>query len=318
MIFELILLSSLNAPTPDKYHFESLLPGSCDSWNSDCADSNRHDVSGVQILNFSVCDLNKDGYKEILIDTYASENFNEDHFPYSDTSAWLMVLDHNLNFLFTPLEFPGPTGSVELLPINTSANETVILGKYIHASPLKGPGKLFLANHKGKLFKEIIIPYDDYLFRMQPLSTNYQKHKNIISGVKLDGGFYKIYENLVVSKVSDIKSTKWLPALLDIDLDGSDEIIALAPDLKKHLILRYNFSHPVEIDFPIQSTMPIFSVKLNGPNPPQLSVQGDQDWKLFDYGINPVYRVRFLIWIGIYLLALSFILVIRKLYSFQL
>jgi len=40
--------------------------------------------------------------------------------------------------------------------------------------------------------------------------------------------------------------------------------------------------------------------------------------KLFDYNINPVYRFRILIYIGIYAFLLGFILVIRKLYAIQL
>jgi LytS/YehU family sensor histidine kinase len=49
-----------------------------------------------------------------------------------------------------------------------------------------------------------------------------------------------------------------------------------------------------------------------------LSVQGEQRWKLLEYGINRVYQYRFLIYLSIYVVILSFILIIRKLYSIQL
>jgi len=89
------------------------------------------------------------------------------------------------------------------------------------------------------------------------------------------------------------------------------------PSQKVHIILRNNFGHPVEFDFPIQSTNPIFSVKLNGEEPPQFSVQGDLEWKLYDYGINPVYRSDFLSISGLYV-GLGFIGIIRNLYAIQL
>lgn len=275
-------------------------------------------LSGAYIDNLSLFDLNKDGFEEILLKTFAAGNFNEDPFPYSDTCSWLMVLDHDLNFLFPPIEFHGQTGSVEILPLKTVIGETVILGNYHHASHSGHPEKVFLTDLKGKFLKEKLIKTDDILSTLCFLNSREMDSKNVITGVILDIGFFAIKANLDIKQVSDIKFLRKLPSFLDIDQDGHDEIIGLPPGHEKHLILRDNFSSPVTIDFPVQSTVPLFSVKLNGDNPAQLSVQGDQEWKLFNYGINPGYRLRFLIWLGIYLAILGFILIIRKLYSFQL
>ncbi len=144
------------------------------------------------------------------------------------------------------------------------------------------------------------------------------KAGNAIIGAEIDVGFFEINEQLDIKPICDVKFSRKLPSVLDIDQDGHKEFIMLAPNHQQTLILRDDFTFPVAIDFPVQSTVPVFSVKLNGERPSQLSVQGDKDWKLFNYSINPVYRYRILIYLGIYLCVLGFILVIRMLYSFQL
>ncbi len=129
--------------------------------------------SGTYIDHLLLFDLDCDGFEEILLNTYASGNFNEEPFPFTDTSSWMIVLDHDLNFLFQPVEFPGQTGSLEILPLKTKNGETVILGKYLHASTSGYPGKIFLADLKGNFLNERIIKVNDILFNMD-LLTQYE------------------------------------------------------------------------------------------------------------------------------------------------
>jgi len=274
--------------------------------------------SGAYIENFQLSDLEGDGFREIILSTFASDNFNEESISYKDTSSYLMVLDHNLLFLFPPVEFPVPTGSIQVMPIKTESGETFYLCRYSHASPSGHPGKLFLADLKGNIIREKELQVDNKLFFMRLLPALKGGRNNVVLGAVDNNGFTIINENLEIFQISDLRFSSYRPSIIDIDQDGQDEIIILSPNQQQHIILRDDFSSPVTIDFPVQSTVPLFSVKLNGDNPPQLSVQGDQEWRLFNYGINPVYRLRFLIWLGIYLVILGFILLIRQLYSFQL
>jgi two-component sensor histidine kinase len=278
----------------------------------------RSPESGAFIANIRLSDLDHDGFEEILLSTYAAANFNDDPFPYSDTSCWLMVLDHDLKFLFPPVEFPGPTGSLELVEMKTRDGNYVALGKFSLAAPERQFGKFFLTGTDGRFIREKDITGNDPLFTLglNPYSHNGDGSK--ITGMVEYGGFYEIDENLDIEQVSTISFSRRKPSLIDIDRDGTLEIIILDPGHERHTILRENYRFPVSIDFPIQSAVPLFSIKLNGEMPPQLSVQGDQTWKLYNYGINPVYRYRFLVYAGIYMFFLGFILLIRKLYSFQL
>lgn len=259
-------------------------------------------------------DLNEDGFDEIMLHTYASDNFMSAPIPYSDSSAWIMVLDHELNFLFPPVEFPGMTGSVQIFPLKSSDGTMLIWGKYSHSNPFIEYSSIFLADLNGSIVKERKFLLDDPFFHV----GSFLYDNNKIKGYEEHIGFVQINEALEINKISNLALSMRSPELLDIDQDGMNEIIILKPGQQKHQILRNDFFHPVDLDFPLQSENIAFSVKLNGKNPPQLSVQGDQVWKLFDYGINTVYRLRFLIYTGIYLIILAFITLIRQLYAVQL
>lgn len=273
--------------------------------------------SGAFITGLSLTDLDDDHLPEILLSTFASDNYNEYPFLYTDTSAWFMALDHDLQFLFPPAEFPHPTGNLQLMPLINQSGQKLILGFYSHASVIGHPGKFFISDPRGKILKEKEIGPDDILFNSK-LIGHYGNNLSKAILVTTDQGFTVLDEMLNPEFEARTDVTLKNAYLYDIDLDDKKEIIYPAPGEKQHVILRQEFSHPVFIDFPLQLTTPVFSMKINGENPSQLSVMGDQIWKHFDYGINPMWRFRFVIWIGVYLAILGFILIIRKLYSFQL
>jgi two-component sensor histidine kinase len=274
--------------------------------------------SGAFIGNMKLCDMNGDNYTEILLSTYAASNFNQDPFVYTDTSCWMMALDHKLHFIFPPPEFPGAAGSLELAVIKNIKGLPFILGKYAIASPMRHAARLFLAGPDGNIIRERKINVDEVYFKMGLLHSSLNRKNDAITGIVENTGFFEINSELEIKPLKEIKYSRWSPSVIDLDNDGQNEVIALSPGHENHVIFRNDLTQPVIIDMPVQSTVPLFSVKLNGHHPPQLSVQGDQDWKLYDYGINPVWRYRFLIWLAVYLSVLIFILIIRKLYSFQL
>lgn len=274
--------------------------------------------SGAFIGGISLDNLDEDPFYEIMIYTSATDNYMEDPVPYSDSSSWLMVLDHTLEFMFPPMEFHGRTGNVKTISTMSDTHGKILVCSAKYQSKSKFVDKLFLIDLKGDIIREKPFSHENplTLFKTDPIS--FGKDTVNMLGYILNQGFYEIESDLRTRKLSDILLTHWDPQFLDIDLDGTDEIILLQTNQQKHQVLRHNFTGAVELDFAVQSTPLILSVKRNGDLPPQLSVQGDRVWKLFNYGLNPVYRLRFLIWLGIYLIILGFILAIRKLYFIQL
>lgn len=274
--------------------------------------------SGAFISWIDLENLDQDQFPEILVSTYAAGNYNEQPVEYSDTSSWLMVLNHDLTFRFPPIEFPGQQGGAKVYALKSGSGSKNLICSAAYGTPEVDTLLWSRLSPDGVFIKKKYLNFKDsnnhvgFISRLSELNDEY------ILGLIVNNGFFLVDSGLKSRRISNVKAPRILPTLMDIDLDHEMEVIMLSTTHKTHLIYRKDFSFPVAVDFPIQSTPPIFSVKLNGPNPPQLSVQGDQTWKLFDYGINPKWRFRFLIWFGIYLGVLAFIMMIRKLYSFQL
>lgn len=274
--------------------------------------------SGACVSRLVMSDLDRDGYDEMILNTYAPSNYNKEPCKYTDTSSWFMALDHTLHFLFEPIEFKGVFGGVMAVPIELKDGRRMIFGSATQGYPHIDKRTFFISDIHGRMILEKSMEIQDPRSSMGILTSPKGRDPHVVLGVLEKDGFYEIDENLEIRKISDIQYSRRAPYFVDVDADLKEEIILLSPDNKKHTIYRNDLTHPVSIDFPVQSIDPVFSVKLNGQDPPQLSVSGDTEWKLFNYGINPVYRWRFGIYGGIYLIILGFILIIRKLYSIQL
>lgn len=273
---------------------------------------------GANISNFLMTNLDQDPYPEFVLNTYASGNYKDDPVPYSDTSSWLIVLDHDLGFLFPPLEFPGRTGGLQATLIQTSGGAKRILCCAGYGSPRPNTLEIFLADLQGNVIRQRLSDFNNAFASIGLLlSVPGFTEDHALYGIEKEG-FYEIDSMLEIRRISEVTFSRRHPDFLDIDLDGMQEIILLVPGHQKHLVCRRDFSHAVELDMPMQPEPLLLSVKLNGDAPPQLSAQGDQVWKLFDYKVNLAYRLRILVWLGIYLAVLSFILGIRKLYGIQL
>mgnify|MGYP006291427565 CR=1 FL=1 len=63
-------------------------------------------MSGVSLHHSALFDLNRDSFPEVLLETSATGNYKTS-VPFCDQSAWLMVLEIDMDYLFGPVEFPG-------------------------------------------------------------------------------------------------------------------------------------------------------------------------------------------------------------------
>ncbi|NOX38893.1 MAG: HAMP domain-containing histidine kinase [Calditrichaeota bacterium] len=71
--------------------------------------------SGVDITDFTVCDLDGDGFSEIILDTYTSENLPDNSPEPNDHYTWLIVLNHQLKPLVNPRRlFPAISKAISV------------------------------------------------------------------------------------------------------------------------------------------------------------------------------------------------------------
>ena len=90
-------------------------------------------ASASIIGSIKFIDLDGSGYPEIIGNMGAAGNIHDSiGIPYSDYSAWLMVLDHNLDYLFDPIEFPGLHSLITVQAFK-SKGVNMILAFYSHS-----------------------------------------------------------------------------------------------------------------------------------------------------------------------------------------
>jgi len=259
-----------------------------------------------------IADLNGDGIPEILSESYAvANNLRRFELPYDDSCAWLMVFDHHLDFVFPPVKFPGKY--IQLLPrVLTVPGKNRIIVLLTTRSPGTGPPKLLLFNVAGKLLKERIL--DDTLqLRKFDLVRSDEQPNNLFL-IREGGMVEELDSGLQVIDREKIEGVGCPNAFaIDIDGDGIREFFFPGYRGTPFVITRADFSHPVTIANPLDFDMSNHSVILEKGRPGSLFIQSGNRYIICSYERNPVFYLKYPVYLTIYLLALGFILLIRYL-----
>lgn len=260
-------------------------------------------VSSGFILGLFQADINSDGIKEILPYGYASNNIRPEDAMYHDHSAWLMVLDQNLQFMFEPVEFRG--NYVHLKPLYNKKNGQFLevfssvqdkdslpsvcgidtVGNILYRNVLQNDAQdAFLTEHNEKLMY-VTSSYTDGL-------SIYDNNKKLLDHINLKGTIYQ----------------------MDVDLDGSAEIINAARESSKFIIYRPGLRHPavcnIEWEPGDEERMSLIKNKGKILN---ISFQAGGKEYLMKYGPNSLYYLNYGIYAVVYLSFLGFVQVVQLL-----
>jgi len=109
--------------------------------------------SATIIHDIKFTDLNNDGCFEIIGNTYACGNYPDTlSLPYNDYSAWLFVLNNDLDFVFIPIEFPGFHTRVMVQPFSSGTGNYILVFLNNTGSG-KAENTMYLFNKKGKIVR---------------------------------------------------------------------------------------------------------------------------------------------------------------------
>ncbi|MDA3907211.1 MAG: histidine kinase [Bacteroidales bacterium] len=268
--------------------------------------------------NLNFIDFDDDGKKEIFGRTGAVGQVHDSlGFKYGDYNAWLMVYDYNLNLLFEPIKFPGFLSWLDVQAI-TIDGEKLLICYYNHLGRSDNYPKLFLVNNKGETVKEHIFPKSSKIKRFLYVNDfNGESRFNIID----ENGHIAIYSiDFQLINKYDLNSTVFSdPLQIDLNNDGRIEWVFNSKD-RCLLITDQEFKNPIMLKhhFPLSSNggSPLI---LNGNNRPTLFFySNNNEFLSIQYGKNPLAPLRLLIYLGIYFIIWSFILIIRKLQLIQI
>lgn len=276
----------------------------------------RSPAMGVVLHSLKYEDIDNDGFPEITGNCSSPGNIKDSmNIPYDDNSVWLIVFDHKLNFEFEPIEFSGARSILTTVPVKFG-DSSYIAVTYHNTGTVDSIAHIAFYSSKGKHIKRIDLP-GDYLSLFSDADQKNKKYYCITE----DHTVYKINKNLNISPVCKLENKATLISrALDIDSDGKNEFIFNQSNSNQISISRNNFKH--HVDFYPDASQPFYfkdySIKLNGSLKSQLYVQLGSQCFLFNYYKNPYYWTKWLLYAGLYLAVLLFILLIRWLYKIQI
>jgi len=264
----------------------------------------------LQIMD--IFDINKDGYPEIFCDSKAPQNYSDtSKIPFPDCSAWLVILNNNLNFLFPPREFKGFTSDIYALPF-VYKNNGEIACVYVSHEVRSTCTKLLLYDLNGKIlnYKTLPIESTGATFDFVSLESNRTKLYKISTDGwvrQMDNNFNPI-ENIVITNLHSSR-----PSLFDIDNDGYNELVFTAPTQNQLIIARNDFSNPIELEIVLNKAEPIeMSIKKNGKDHPELFLQCGNQYYYCAYYSNPWYFFKYPFYLIVYVSILLFIILINR------
>jgi len=257
------------------------------------------EYSGTGILGLEFFDGNHDGFLEIFGKTAAFENCKKD-FPYPDTMAWLMVLDHDLKFLFDPIPLGGKTSSLQYLPVKGGSDYIIALLK--NEATGASSSEILLFDMTGvQINNRPLIDRspgcDFFLLASQVADENF--HYLITSE-----GTVEIINNKleIIKKIRVQPFAGATPRKIDIDLDGTNELIFQTRIYDEFIIYRDGFRHPVKIKLPHGGSIQNYSINMYEGNKHFLCFYSEGYLMQFDYLQNDLYYWRYLIYIIIFTL----------------
>lgn len=267
----------------------------------------------------SMQDLNHDKHPDFLIGNYASLNYDDTTGIMHDHAAYLIALDHRLQFLFQPIKYPGDYVGVQ--PFAYSRNDSLLIMSYVQGNDVNNPlnNRVFIYDNLGQLKQTALLPKSPSKFGYNLFFSGSDEEKQIIAINPLNQ-IHLLNERLQVKKSFEIKVRPVNEFMqFDIDKDGHKDFFALSADHKNCLILRYNLKHTASFEAPLKNTTLYFYPWQEKPDSPHgFMMQYDDIASFYTYTLNPLFYLLYVIHLIIYFAVFGFVLVIRRLQHKQL
>jgi hypothetical protein len=246
--------------------------------------------------------LETDQGEMIFINNYACDNGGLEHIPYTDHASWLMVLDHNMDFLFEPSSVEGVAGSTISYPF-IKGNDTLINAFSFHFHGEGSHDFVRSFDMKGALVDSAAIK--DFTIKSLFEISNAGDRAVLIQTGLLD--YYLLNDDIhAFEKIDfDLEEDIYYFKSLDIDRDGKEEHFFY--DINKNFyVLRNDFSKPIQLitqnRYSPYNVINASIIEYGGQGNRFLIQNGDREF-IFEYQKNPLYYLKYPIWLLIIVLV---------------
>jgi hypothetical protein len=267
--------------------------------------------TGINFNNPIFDDIDNDGKPEIFSNTTASGNYHTPT-PYTDYSAWLMVLNDQLEIKFPPVEFPGFGGFLDVFAIGKGAGRKLaVIYNYTGTSDsiLNKPGvTLFTAQGKfirQKSFEEL------GLVKVSEPRLLKTIDKDLI--VLVDKSIVLLNEELIAIKRKELPDPSFIHTyIIDVDQNGQDELFIFSQENKMLAIFNADLEEYELIPFDVTPYgWQVSSITTKTGEKKLLITSGENSYFL-QLRENKFYWLSYLVYPAIYLGFVLFIGFIKK------
>lgn len=275
-------------------------------------------LSGAQITyqTPSIVDLDADGTLETLLNTYAPSNMGASEIPYNDSCSWLMVLDHQNEFLFKPVANINNPSAVLTAPLIDTKGSLII--SYFSSGGVKRRMPIALRSYdiNGTALDSA---------RLEDLGMDnsfsalfcLKKGDNYVPYI-LDNSAHMYPINRDLSLGKKIALGDDIGKLIRVRESQRNELLLWGNNLHKLYLFKDSFKHPIVFDVENSGGKLIFCDVLQPDGSTAYSIQTGDHWYLYTYSISPFFHLRFLIYLAVGLLSFIVLYFIKKVQRDQL
>lgn len=244
--------------------------------------------------------------------THATNYHNrKNKLEYSSNIGWLMAFDKDLNFKFEPIPYNSKDAYIQTEFIKNESNELIIsLASYIYN----------LAEQKLTLYDLNGIPIWERInhkkYKWIKILSLSQQNRNDFLLIRDDDIIEKISSELLTIKEYNIPNTK-STSFYTKNITNNNEENIIQWNNSSHILTIYdqNFSNAVSIKLPELKHNDISISKITQNNGKYLlSIKDIEHWYTLEYGHNPLYPVKYIMYIAIYLFFFLIFYLLNKIY----
>jgi two-component sensor histidine kinase len=260
-------------------------------------------------------DINNDGRPEIFGQMSASGNYRS-NVQYTDSSTWLMVFKDNLEFAFPPVEFKGFANGLETKGYRNGNFSGFILNHRKGGTDEAAPeSQIMLFSNMGELVVSKTLTEFGFP-SLQSLLVGQDQETDRIYLIGND--LVELNQNLDVKKSVRLPyQTSYKAYIFDIDYDEEDEILVHFYDEDKIVIYSDGLRKLVTSEIKVPGNL----LKLNRYDSNNKKAKTFMASGLSGYFLtlksNTYYYLMYLSFPGIYFLFYLFIILIKRLNTFQ-
>jgi two-component sensor histidine kinase len=271
--------------------------------------------TGTICLFPKMIDVDGDKRPEIFGRLSASGNFGS-KVPFSDSSTWFMVFNDKLKFKFPPEEFRGYVNSLEINTFNKDTGKLFILSHWAGGTDttvLKS--RVMIASPEGKLLKYRL--FSDFgITRFQGLFvTHYDQSDKFCI---ISQNIIELDNNLdLIRKVDLPFHTSFTTYQTDLNSDNEDEFLFYSEDEEKIAVYSAGLTKLTTVNFKAPPGGWQFSDYLSPEHKHKLFLNTGNNGYFLSLGKNYFYFLGYLIYPGIYVFFFFFIVLIKRINTFQ-